>query len=102
MLLVARGIVEVPKTGGCPRVLVTPPRSYRIWSFLAADSASIYWQAGYGIETYISSLWRAPRGGGIAARLIAPGALPEPGGTYLTPTQIWWTTNMAISVMDRF
>jgi len=99
-------IREIPKAGGCPRVLVSLPRSRcacRITT-LAADDRAIYWTAeGDGGDF---SIWYAPRVGGIAVRISS--ALDD-DNLALTPTQVVWsdvvpeltTFDALVQVADR-
>jgi hypothetical protein len=78
---------EVPKTGGCARVLVALPKSRcscRVTTF-AVDDRAIYWIAAKDAGGF--SVWYAPRSGGIAVEVSA--ALSG-DNLALAPTQVLW------------
>jgi hypothetical protein len=100
-------LLEVPKAGGCPRVLVSLPKSRcscRIGS-VAVDGRGIYWAAADSASAGYS-IWSAPRNGGIAVQMSA--ALHDEN-LALSPTQAFWgdpipairTFATLIQVMDR-
>ena len=108
LLLLARGaVVEVPKTGGCARVLIAPlsptPWAGPMISGFAADGVGIYWTAAFDTDLLRRSFWRAPRTGGVAVQVMEPPIIMGSGyaGVALTPTQVWWMRESSIDVMDR-
>jgi hypothetical protein len=108
VLLLARGsIVEVPKTGGCARVLVAPlsptPWAGPTIGGFVVDGVGIYWTAAFGMDLLRRSFWRSPRTGGVAVQVMEPPIIMGSGyaGVALTPTQVWWLREFSIEVMDR-
>ena len=78
-----RYIFEIPKTGGCPKVLVSGT------SRLIADDKAIYWSATAFNDMQNLFLYRAPRTGGINVTGIATDSSLAGGGVFLlTPTQL--------------
>ena len=99
--------LEIPKAGGCARILVSLPKSRyppRI-AAVAIDGQGIYWIATE-VDGAEFSIWYAPRSGGIAVK--ASVALHDEN-LALTPTQVFWvdripaltTYTSFIQVMDR-
>jgi hypothetical protein len=104
---VALYFLEVPKAGGCPRVLVSLPPArypYRVTA-VAIDGQGIYWTTEE-IDAARYAVWYAPRTGGIAVKVSA--ALYDEN-LALTPMQVFWadiilpltTFVSTIQVMDR-
>jgi hypothetical protein len=104
---IALYLLEVPKAGGCPRVLVSLPPSrypYRITA-VAIDDQGIYWTTEE-IDTARYAVWYAPRTGGIAVKVST--ALYDEN-LALTPTRVFWVDRIPllwtfasqIQVMDR-
>ena len=80
-------IRELPKAGGCARVLVALPKSRcscRVTA-LAVDARAIYWRAAGDAGDF--SIWYTPRSGGIAVKMSD--ALDDEN-IALTPTQVHW------------
>jgi hypothetical protein len=105
LMIIDARIAEIPKTGGCARLLAAPPLKYTI-DALTADGESIYWKStDRTIEVQRLTLWRAPRSGGVAAYLVSPlgseGFSSGNPAIHMTPTQVFWTTETGIQVMDR-
>ena len=107
VLLVAenRYILEVPKVGGCPKLLVAT----RGFNNMTADDGAIYWRSTYSSDLAFVMLYRAPRSGGVTVELSTDADGGRGGGSMLlTRTQVIFTAEVAytskptIRMADRF
>jgi hypothetical protein len=79
----SRYIFEIPKTGGCPKVLVSGSTNF------IADHEAIYWSRTSSNDMQNLNLYRAPRGGGVNVEVIAGTSQLGGGANFLlTSTQL--------------
>ena len=83
LLADGKNILEIPKAGGCPKVLVSGT------SHFVADAKAIYWSKAASSDTQDLYLYRAPRTGGVNAQVIlGSSSLGGTGIFLLTPTDL--------------